>query len=548
MALKVPVIKLEAENGDIINYNMFVVRLSNGTDFDDGADYVYCGGKSMSELLLPYARTDKAVYFKIVDTGNYIKVGNLIQAFEDTYNGNVYVTALELCNSAKQVKANYGNLYGRLNNNKIYAQGIYALETWAIDETTNKICTIRANWGVKTEDPSPWATAFVFSYAQTYTPKNYKYVNDEQTIIRVGIGNNVSSDSVLQTTMSNLLFGENTEYIYPNYPFNPSTSGGGNGDGDKSTDDINIPNLPQSIALSTNIIKMYRPTISQLSELSTFMWSNEFIDDIKQIFASPMDCIISLKSFCNDIPSSGSGDIVLGNISSGISSDIVLNQYTTLDCGTIQLKEFFGSALDYNPYTTVELYLPYCNTITLDIDEVMGANINITYLIDILSGACVAHVKITKDIDGTPLNSVLYSVSGNCGYDIPITSNQSIGLTTALIGAVASGAIGAVTGGLGGNVSSALSVSATKQRIQKNSNISSNIGNMGIKKPYFVITRPIQSIADEYSKFVGFPLNVRETLKNLNGFTQIDSCIIDFSATEEEKEMIEELLKDGVIL
>ena len=63
------------------------------------------------------------------------------------------------------------------------------------------------------------------------------------------------------------------------------------------------------------------------------------------------------------------------------------------------------------------------------------------------------------------------------------------------------------------------------------------------------ITRPRQNVPADYGKIKGYPSNITTQLKNLNGYTVIDEIHLEnMSATDDEIEEIETLLKQGVII
>ena len=50
----------------------------------------------------------------------------------------------------------------------------------------------------------------------------------------------------------------------------------------------------------------------------------------------------------------------------------------------------------------------------------MNAELHLIYNIDMLTGGGTAMLKVTKNIDGTRLNSVLYSWGGNMASQVPL--------------------------------------------------------------------------------------------------------------------------------
>lgn len=199
----------------------------------------------------------------------------------------------------------------------------------------------------------------------------------------------------------------------------------------QTTDDISFPQMPQLSAVSTGFISLWSPTEDQMLKLSSFMWNANplTIDFWKKLVADPMKLIYGLNIIPLDLEAmgliDGEGTPVVGLIDTRVPMNHLSTQWVELDCGTIDIDETWSAYLDYDPYTKLEIYLPYCGTHPLKIDDFMPGAISLKYHIDLLSGACVAILVSTKsDKHGDTLNSVVYQFMGNCASQIPVTSDQ----------------------------------------------------------------------------------------------------------------------------
>lgn len=307
---------------------------------------------------------------------------------------------------------------------------------------------------------------------------------------------------------------------------NPNTGGG-------DTPNIIIP-TQQASALWA----IYNPTLGQLNSLGSWLWSSNFIDQLLKIFNDPMQAIIGLHKVYATPSISGSGNIKVGYLDSGVPSNIVGNQYTYIDCGSVSLREYYGNVLDYSPYTTVQLYLPFIGIVSLDIADVSRSTISIRYGVDVLTGACLASVSVQRDNAG----GVLYQYSGNCACQYPLSSGSYMGMVTGAIGALGSLARGNIFG-------TAMGIAGMHTNIEHSGGFSGNAGAMGIKKPYLIISRPQSAINDGFPSIQGYPSNYFTRLGNCSGFTQVAECHVEnISATDKELDKIKDLLKEGVIL
>ena len=280
------------------------------------------------------------------------------------------------------------------------------------------------------------------------------------------------------------------------------------------------------------------------------------------------------------------------------------SQFVDRDCGTLKLEPYYGSALDYSPYTKVSCYLPYIGTVPLDTDEVMGRTLHVTYRVDICSGECVAKIMV----DG----SCLYQFAGNCAINVPISQagfssyvSAVLGLAGAVVGFYAGGAAGAAAVGLGANAmqqtgteitttetvnternpatgrqvtsnvtrtsstteksrpaskasfagmvsqnvnNTVAQVMSAKEVVAHSGTFSGSSGYLGIRRPYLIIKRPRMCLPSSYRLFNGYPSMITMKLDTCSGFTQVQQVqLTGIRATNPEKAEILELLKSGVI-
>jgi len=79
--------------------------------------------------------------------------------------------------------------------------------------------------------------------------------------------------------------------------------------------------------------------------------------------------------------------------------------------------------------------------------------------------------------------------------------------------------------------------------------ITGGLGLLGSQTPYVIITRPRQSLADNYRHYVGYPCNMECVLSSLSGFTRVEQVTLsNVPCTEEELAMLYAGLKDGVYI
>lgn len=313
---------------------------------------------------------------------------------------------------------------------------------------------------------------------------------------------------------------------------------------------IVVPALPATVN-SNKLFTVYNPSSSQLDALGGYLWDSSIIAAIRDIWQEPMDGLISLQQVFVTPTTSGSHNIILGFLDSGVSSPVVSDQFVTVDCGTVTIEENKENATDYAPYTSLHLYLPFIGIVELDTNECMNADISVTYKVDVYTGTCLAQVSVTREAD-MPNDPILYTFSGNCSQQLPLTSGNSTGVLSALLAGVSAGVSIASGGGLStvaGYHLAGSSLTHEMMHVSHSGNISANAGIMGQKKPYIIIGRRHGYDANDYNTFYGFPANKTVFLANHTGYCKVKKCWIKTSATKAEYEEIMRILEeDGVFV
>lgn len=404
--------------------------------------------------------------------------------------------------------------------------------------------------------------------------------------------------------------------VDPNTPSNPyepggdSGEGGGNGTFDDESDPIDIPSLPTLSSANTGFTRIYNPTLSQVRDLANYLWTDESVintiwNHIKQFFENPMDAIIGFNLVPVPVPDGGTESFKLMYIDTGVFMTVAANQFVDVDCGTLTLEPYYGSALDYSPYTKISCFLPYIGNVSLNVDEVMNRTLHVQYRVDICSGSCVAYISV----DGT----VLYQYSGHCAIPVPLSSadfssyvNSAISVGK-LAGAALVGGAGAAMGSAAQdaaqqtnqvvtttqtttvrrdpttravtgimetsrvqtrespadqsstqasfagltpqNVANTVGqIMSSKPYIEHSGSFSGNSGYLGVRRPYLVIERPNMCMPANFQQFNGFPCMINLELGSCQGFTRVQQVqLTGVPATNPEQAEIMELLKSGVI-
>lgn len=332
--------------------------------------------------------------------------------------------------------------------------------------------------------------------------------------------------------------------------------------------------------------------------------ANTYTDAYRGIHANPINSVKSILAFPFDlrpyISSSAESYMRWGlwNVSGKeepASGDFNLVTGTTsqfwVPGGTCTYFAEYENFLDYSPYCSAELYIPYCGSVNIDPETFIGHDITVRYLVDWHTGACLALVYrdslIVEQISGqmgisipmiaadelsyansmfqgqqavknAQTNAVATTVSGLANGFTQGVKMATIPLPTTIAGGLASitqSAAGIVTSY--NNVKSAEYELATKQLSYKQLTTATPMTSTGNEQECrLVIYRPTfldKNTKRDFGKYghtTGFACLKNESLENYTGLTVCSS--VDLSgigqATEKEKEMIERALRSGVYL
>ena len=330
---------------------------------------------------------------------------------------------------------------------------------------------------------------------------------------------------------------------------------GGDGNHDNSSDttdssdyyneDNDSPFEPQVHDPSWNggtaLYTLFKMSFSQIGNLIDYLCSNTWQSTVTNlglgnVFGAIAKCI-TVPFDVRPSTDRWSSIKILG-IDTNLSSNGVVNHLQTIDCGTITIDRYFGDFKDYSPYTKCFIYLPYIGVNEISINQVQGKSLNLVYGVDLLDGSCVARVSAD--------DKQLYSFSGNIATEYPIvgkTPSSPLAAATNILGDISGNSTLVATVGLLGSVLTGQNSSSAFQTV---GGVAGNWGNVAVLTPFVYLERPVQSIPNAYESCFGWTCNKYLKLDNLTGYTEVDESIhLSTTATDEEKEMLKEILTSG---
>ena len=339
---------------------------------------------------------------------------------------------------------------------------------------------------------------------------------------------------------------------------------------------IVIPNLPTMGSATAGFLTMYKLSLATRQQFAADMFASNIWEAIKLFFTNPMDFLVGCMLLPFE-PSTGSSYYPkFGLFTFEHSYPAVDNQYKEIDCGYIDVKKFWGSCFDFEPFTKLQIWLPYIGYRDIPTDEFMGEQIHVVYHCDCLTGDCVAFISTT----GTPAGGagpgvvrVLAQYYGNCGVRVPFSSvnfDAAVAAGINLMGAAASiglspgsGGAPAMQKGEGGKAyegivapqdvgligASMNVVTSMKPSVQKGGAAGASNGYMSIQKPYLIKRIPHQNLPQGYAKHKGYPSNIGGTLSQFSGYAEVgDIQLNNIPAMEDERKEIMAWLSGGVLI
>lgn len=352
--------------------------------------------------------------------------------------------------------------------------------------------------------------------------------------------------------------------------------------------------------------------LDKFSELILKPWSIGITD---AFFVEPSECLRSITVYPFN-PTNYLGELTGTETTIKVSNkDIDLDmpsnrienrRVLTISGGNVAVPHKYNNFLDYEPYTTVSVFIPFLGYADLPTDLVMGKNLHLDYYCDIETGEAIASIIPYTVVNGIEVyEEVVYSEKLQLGYQLPTVKTNVSQQMTSLFGAVLSIAGGALSGGAGlaSGLSGALSNLATNYKSYAQSNkkpsdtaafrnrrdfikkdfisditsdftnfitnntvdvigslkqktISVGGGNLvsslsKVKRTFSSrIVYPNVNYPNNYNHTVGKPSNFSGKLKNLHGYTELSGFHLEGmkNCTTSEQEAMNKVLRSGFLM
>lgn len=307
------------------------------------------------------------------------------------------------------------------------------------------------------------------------------------------------------------------------------------------------------VGSANELTKLYAISSSQLKLLGENLWSQSYMDVLK-IQDNPIENIISLKKFPFTITGTEES-IKIGNVDLGVNAEKINKGTHSIIFGDVVVKGKYKNFLDFEPFTSLKICLPYIGIYDLPISEIMNKRLNVKYIIDLIHGDCIAIVNID--------NYAMYEFNGNMGVNIPITQTDRVSAENKHMQNVASSIVGgfqsgSIASGLVGVSNSLIESGLSSYNVSHTASGSGAVNLANVQNVRLIYNRPQTILKSDKGEVVtypyryghthGYPYNNAISIDKLSGFFKCGDNI-DLStvkATKDIKDKIIEMLKGGV--
>ena len=247
---------------------------------------------------------------------------------------------------------------------------------------------------------------------------------------------------------------------------------------------------------------IYEPTNANMKKINDAI----FINAGDGTTVNVLQYFSSYKKFYCKIPVAGYKQLKGGRYDFGEQAPYVKEHTIVVDCGSIEIAEHYQSLLDYSPFSRLTIYLPFIGFQELDDKLVVGHTLKVQYVVDVLSGRCLAQLYV----DSTELKSCIAEYGGT------IAADEMFG------------------GDDGYNYYGAYELMTTLQ--------------LGELSCYVLIHTKIP-LEGDIVNYKGLPTNEIVKVGDVVGFIKYSSIHVDgMTATDIEKSEIENLLMSGILV
>lgn len=314
--------------------------------------------------------------------------------------------------------------------------------------------------------------------------------------------------------------------------------------------------------------RCYAVHAEELEDLANYLWNvdpdifDTILKGLELAGSDPLNAIISIFMYPFEVEYSGAlEDIRIGTVDTEITGLAISHTSVKIyELGEVYFWEKFKNYLDYEPYTTAQLYVPYVGVMQLPVKVFMRKWVNVKLVVDLLTG--VGQVVVYA----RTADSMLPILYRDCtiGTQIAVTGRDAAQIAGNYVNAITrigSGIAGMAGAGAAGNVGGVLSASkgiaegcynlftAENVPIESSGSSSPQCSLFMPQKCYLIVNRPNPIELDNYGHLIGYACWKSGLVGGFAGFSKFSNVVLDITvATEKEKKEILNQLASGVFV
>lgn len=275
-----------------------------------------------------------------------------------------------------------------------------------------------------------------------------------------------------------------------------------------------------------------------------------------QIMTSPIDNIFSVRAYPFDVfkvlynenttlaPEATVikiNNYSVGSFASGVLN-ITYNRPDLVFLGKFTISGSTSSFLDYSPNTSYTLYLPFFNTIQLSANDLLNATeLQLYMACDLVSGNATVYAVLYYS---ATQYATIAQRTCKIGHDVPVVE-KDFNLLSAAVQTIPSAIIGG-----GKSIDPSVIINGLEQTNSAKLSIGDSTALYDPRAIYLIKRSKNVTYPTYYNSHYGRPSSYSGALSGLTGYTKCASVHVEGipTATKVELDMIEQQLKDGVIL
>lgn len=339
--------------------------------------------------------------------------------------------------------------------------------------------------------------------------------------------------------------------------------GGGGGGFYRPSDTIGFSGLPSLDALDFGFMSIYKMGSGDMQSLAHYLWTSDFVTNIKKLWTDPFDNIISIAFIPLNAELTGaSGNVQIGNIDTGVPGFKLSKSMYEKDFGTLNFNEIYKNFADYSPFTRLKIFLPSVGVKEINPDDYMDGQMHLMSYIDVFTGTIVYQLMSIRH----GRTHVVDSYEGNIKTEIPITGRNFIDAYKAVFNGMTSLVSGGLSGGnlitkagkinagaVGGVANSAIGFGtdllSIKPTYEKTGSLSGSATRISPHVPYVFFDTPQFREPTKYRHLHGYMSNIYQRIGDCKGYTEVKYMDMkNINLTDTEKEELKNILETGVYI